>query len=377
MKPRLPSHYILRFEPPGSSGDESIIFTSARRRVVVKGHSFREFLELVVPLLDGHHTLAEIQARVAGVFAPEDLAECIALLSNQRLIEDADIVDLATGAERMEPQLNYFREVSDDPRAVQDRLAAVLVTVVGLGALGAVAATALAAAGVGHIRFVESLPVARTDPFLSQLFSLGDVGKPRAAVVEARIAAVNPATQVESVGEKLETDADVAGVIAGSDFVLGCLDPGLASLTYKLNRACLQTHIPWCAGETSAFEGVVGPTVLPHDTACYLCYQMRLVACTEDPGEALAGLKHLDRRNSDDSGHRENLAFGAGIVGNMMALEAFKTLIGGRSSTAGKVVVLDFGQATSQKHVVLRKPWCPACFVSIENTASALQRSEP
>lgn len=373
MKPRLPNHYSLRFNPPGSEGDEALVFTSARRRVVVKGHSFREFLEKVVPLLDGRHSLEEIQERVADTFASEDISECLQLLSRQRLIEDGETVGFAADIEgRLEPQLNYLREFSDDPVGLQDRLAAATVTVLGLGALGAVAASALAAAGIGRVRCIDHLPVARTDPFAAQAFLLTDVGRPRTAAIEARIAGISPGTQVETIDDPLPTDADVVAAISGSDFVLGCLDPGLASLTYKLNRACLQTRTPWCSGEVSAFEGIIGPTVIPYDTACYLCYQMRIVACAEDPQDALAGLKHLDRRKTDDSGHRENLAFGAGVVGNMIALEAFKSLIGGRPSTAGKVVTLDFTQATGQKHAVLRKPWCPACFTTANESESDL-----
>ncbi len=365
MKPRLPRHYSLRFEPPGSAGDEMLVFTSASRRVVIKGHSFREFVDTVVPLLDGRHTLEQIQEQVADVFAPQDLADCFALLSGQRLIEDAEAISFDTTlAERMEPQLNYLREVSFDPMRVQEQLAEASVAVLGLGALGAVAAAALAAAGVGSIRCVDNLPVAPSDPFLAQIFTLADVGQPRTAVIQRRIAGVNPAIKVETVADGLATDADVAAAIAGSDFVLGCLDPGLASLTYKLNRACLQTRKSWCSGEVSAFEGIVGPTVLPYETACYLCYQMRVVACAEDPEDALAGLKYLNQRKADHSDRRENLAFGAGVIGNMVALEAFKALAGDKPATVGKVVVFDFVQATSQTHIVLRKPWCPACFAA-------------
>jgi adenylyltransferase/sulfurtransferase len=174
---------------------------------------------------------------------------------------------------------------------------------------------------------------------------------------------------VELIGDPLETDAHVAQALDGTNLVLGCLDPGLASLTYRVNRAALQGRIPCCFGEVSAFEGIVGPSVIPFESACYLCYQMRVVACAEDPEDAFAGLKHLDRRRVDDSAVRENLPFCAGIVGNMVALEGFKLLLGGRSSTVGNVMIIDFTRGTSAKHIVLRKPWCPACFEA--NAASA------
>ena len=74
-KPRLPSHYYIRFEPPDSSGDEVLFFTSERRNIKLKGRSFREFLQVVVPILDGQHTLEEIEAEVSAQFSPKDLEQ--------------------------------------------------------------------------------------------------------------------------------------------------------------------------------------------------------------------------------------------------------------------------------------------------------------
>ena len=183
MKPRLHDHFEVRFQPPGASGEEGLVFTSERRRVVVKGHSFREFLRDVVPLLDGLHSLEEIHGRVKDTFDAEDLDTCLALLSEQGLLEDAETVALEPELEHtLGPQLNYFREVGGDPAELQDRLAQATVTVVGLGAFGAVAATALAASGVGRVRCVDHLQVTPTDPFLAQVFDR-EASVPRASML--------------------------------------------------------------------------------------------------------------------------------------------------------------------------------------------------
>ena len=48
---------------------------------------------------------------------------------------------------------------------------------------------------------------------------------------------------------------------------------------------------------------------------------------------------------------------------NLVALEAVKELTGVVPASAeGKIVVLDLLTLNTTKHVVLRKPWCPACF---------------
>ena len=145
--------------------------------------------------------------------------------------------------DRLGPELGYFREVGTDPAALVDSLAGTRVTVVGLGAVGAVAATALAAANVGHIRCVDSSTISPADPYLAQLFGLPDVGLSRAEVVRDKIELVNPTVSVEVFSDELETDRDVTAAIEGSNFVLGCLDPGLLSITYRLNRAVFSQEL--------------------------------------------------------------------------------------------------------------------------------------
>jgi molybdopterin-synthase adenylyltransferase len=363
LKPFLPRHYRVQFEPAKGDEEESLVFNSEGKRLVIRGRSLELFLERVVPLLDGRSTVEEIEAQTADVFDRLQLEKSLELLAASGIVEDAEASTLAgASSERLSPQLAYLREVSADPAAMMAALASARVTVVGLGAIGATAATALAAANVGRIRCVDSSTVSAADPFLAQLFGEKDVGRPRAEVTRERIGSVSPETSVETVSDVLDTDDAVLAAVEGSDFVLGCLDPGLSSLTYKLNRACLARSLPWSSATVTAFEGVVGPTVIPYETACYLCYQMRAVAARDDPEQALGELQAFDRSKIDGSADRENLAFGAGIVGNLLALEAFKAILGIRSKLAGRILTVDFLGPRTKQHTVLRKPWCPDCF---------------
>jgi bacteriocin biosynthesis cyclodehydratase domain-containing protein len=363
-KPRLPSHYYVRFEPPDGSGDEVLVFTSERRKLKIKGHSFREFVEGVIPLLDGEHTLEEIQSAVSDLFSPDDLEASLRMLAEHHLLEDTDQSPLDREIRsRIEPQLNFFHELEIDPAETQQRLSKATVTIVGLTCSGAAAALSLAASHVGTIRCIDSLAVALTDLNLVPVFDLQDVGTARVEAVRRKIAAVNPKVDVVTRTEPLETDAAVFDAVHGSDFIICCADAGQSSVFYKLNRTCLQEGIPWTSASVSALEGIIGPTVIPGETPCYLCYKMRAVACADNPEDEFSQLRFLDRRKQDDSGRRENHVFGVGIVGNLLGLEAFKVLTSMPAAAAGRIVIIDFLELTTKKHVVLRKPWCPACFL--------------
>src|SRR5215218_2039497 len=183
-RPRLPTHYYVWSEPPDESGDEVLYFASSQRRVKLKGHSFREFEQYVIPLLDGRHTFREIAESVADVFDAEDLAAGLRILADHRLLTDtADQTTPPEPPELLAPQLNFFHEMSTDPEEIWSRLRRSTVAVFGMGGAGAGAALALAAARVGGLRLVDSMPVGGADAYLSNAFSPADAGESRAAVV--------------------------------------------------------------------------------------------------------------------------------------------------------------------------------------------------
>src|SRR6266508_4625937 len=93
-KPLLPSHYFVWFEPPDESGDEVLHIVSDRRSLKLKGHSFREFHQRVVPLLDGQHTVDEIQHETSDLFRLDDLAESLNTLGDQGVLVEGDVRDV-------------------------------------------------------------------------------------------------------------------------------------------------------------------------------------------------------------------------------------------------------------------------------------------
>jgi adenylyltransferase/sulfurtransferase len=370
-RPRLPSHFYVLVDPPDSSGDEVLHFVSQSRKIKLKGHSFREFQQLVIPFLDGKHTLVEIQERVADIFQPEDLDACFRLLAEQNLLEDADDSPSSEDLNsQLEPQLNFFHELSAQSGRAQERLRNSTVAVIGLGGAGASVALSLAAANVGTLVCIDALPVAPADPYLTSVFKPNDVGMQRAEVVRRCIEVIAPRVKASVISETLQTDAAVNAAVQGTDFVVCCTDTAQSSLAYKLNRVCLQTGVRWTSCEAAGVEVVVGPTIEPYQTACYLCYKMRLVASNEHPEDEFAFQRFLDQRNQDDSGCHENLVFGVGLASNLVGLEVLKALTGTALATRGRIVVVDLLDFTMTKHVVLRKPWCPACFNEPANASA-------
>jgi adenylyltransferase/sulfurtransferase len=367
QKPLLPSHYSVWFDPPDEAGDEVLHFVSERRSLKLKGRSFREFHQRVIPMLNGEHTIEEIETATADMFPADELREALGVLADQGIL--VDVADHAVApeiAERLAPQLNLFHDLAPG-LPLQDKLARATVAVLGLSGVGARIALSLAAAGVGTIRCIDSLAVAPSDVYLAPFTGMPAIGTSRAETVSALVQRAAPQVQVVTDNRSLESEEEIRAAIAGVDIVACCLDAGQSNLIYKLNRVCLAMPMRWIAGSLNGVEIVAGPAMHPGTGPCYLCYRMRAVACTGNPDDAFAYERFLDRRKRDDSQRRENLVFGAGLAANLIGMEIFKELTGlAEPSLVGRILTVRLTDLAIEKHLVLRKPWCPACFAAPE-----------
>ncbi|MCM3874158.1 MAG: TOMM precursor leader peptide-binding protein [Pyrinomonadaceae bacterium] len=363
QNPLLPTHYSVWFDPPDEDGDEVLHFVSERRSLKLKGRSFREFHQRVIPMLNGKHSIEEIETATTDIFPADELREALGVLAEQGILVDVPQPAVAPEvAERMAPQLNLFHDLAPG-LTFQNKLEAATVAVLGLSGAGAGIALALAAAGVGTIRCIDSLTVAPSDVYLSPFTGVPAVGSGRAETVSGLVERAAPQVRVVVDDRKLDSEDDLRAVIEGADIVACCLDAGQSNLIFKLNRVCLASGMRWIACSLAGAEIVAGPAMHPGKGPCYLCYRMRAVACAGNPDDAFAYERFLDRRKSDDSPRRENLVFGAGLAANFIGMEIVKELTGlAEPSLVGRILTVRLTDLAIEKHSVLRKPWCPACF---------------
>lgn len=107
--------------------------------------------------------------------------------------------------------------------AAFERLQAARVAVVGVGGVGSWAAEALARSGVGRIALIDLDHVAESNTN-RQVHALGDAyGKAKVVAMGERIAAINPACDVQAI-EAFVTPENAAALAAGHDLVLDCID---------------------------------------------------------------------------------------------------------------------------------------------------------
>ncbi|HDL3293949.1 TPA: ThiF family adenylyltransferase, partial [Mannheimia haemolytica] len=103
----------------------------------------------------------------------------------------------------------------------QEKLKASRVLIVGLGGLGCAASQYLASAGVGHLTLVDFDLVSLSNLQRQILHTDATIGQPKVESAKARLAAINPNIQIETINQRC-SDEQLAKLIANVDLVLDC-----------------------------------------------------------------------------------------------------------------------------------------------------------
>lgn len=234
--------------------------------------------------------------------------------------------------------------------AGQERLSRGRVLVVGAGGLGAPAAMYLAAAGVGTLGLADVDVVEESNLHRQLLYGMHDIGTDKLTAAEQRLNDINPLVHVQLHHTRI-TDSNAFDIISGYDIVLDGTDNFAAR--YAINDACVKAGVPFVYGSVARFEGQVSVFATP-DGPCYRCLF---------PEEPVAGTVP----NCAEDGV---LGILPGIVGLHQTTEVIKWLAGLGRPLAGRLLLLDLLDHSTQEILLARDPACRTC-----GTANRLRES--
>lgn len=206
--------------------------------------------------------------------------------------------------------------------------------VIGLGGLGATAASHLAAAGIGRLLLCDRDRVELGNLQRQVLYRQSDVGRAKTEAARAQLAALNRDVEIET----FDADAGLAAV-RDADIVLDCTDNFPAR--YAINQACVAARRPLVSGAAIRFEGQLA-VFDGVGGACYRCLYA-------DDGEAA--------ETCEEAGI---LGPVVATIGSLQALAALKWLLG-RRDDAGKLQTWDALQMQWRVHRIPADPDCPVC----------------
>jgi bacteriocin biosynthesis cyclodehydratase domain-containing protein len=268
----------------------------------------------------------------------------------------------AHALERWGRNLSFFSGCERDGRTRFDYQLALresTATLIGLGGTGSWAALTLAMAGVGRIIGVDHDRVTMHNLNRQVLYRPADVGRLKAEAAAESLAALAPEMEFRALARKVQSEADAAEVIAGSDIVLLAADQPMGLITRWLNAACFARRIPLLELGIAAHWAYIGPLYVPGLTGCWECEAARQHARSKYHDEWFQAMRERPVEAPP------SLASMCGIDGTHAAHEALAYLSGvARPATLGRELVMDTRNMKVESREVKQQPGCPVCHVS-------------
>jgi len=311
---RVPERPLLKPWYRLAPVEGGLLLEHGRTVVVFGGAAATTLLPALLPLLDGTRTSAEIVA-VVGVQVEAAVERALRLLAENELLTAGPRLDADAGGRRdVVESLVATAGSSSTMAELAERLAAARIRVLGRGHLAA--------------------PLAR----LLHLSRIDDVTR------------LEPERQ----------DSEPAGLVV--------VAPGAGEhdLTPEWNQRALRDGGAWIPiGDFDGRTVSVGPLIVPHESPCYTCLQLRRDSTSGCAGE-LARFRDVPVRAV---ARPAVLAAAAALAAEVVV----RWIAAADPSLPGTLVTLETTpQLRVESHVVLRVPRCPAC-----SPAAALAPQSP
>jgi len=305
--------------------------------------------------LDGEHTLEQLHEE----FGEEEVGDLISQLQELEVVEDAADDDLVPPAElaRFDRQLRYFSDIGGEltPSQCQGRLREAKVAVLGVGGLGGWAAWSLACCGVGEMWLIDGDRVEASNLNRQILYTEADIGLLKVEAATARLRAFNSQMRVTSTARRLESQAEIAEFIAGSDVVIDAADWPAHDIERWCNSACFEAGIPYITMSHFPPIARVGPLYIPGRTGCFTCQESAYRR--EYPLFDVA----VEQRRAQPT-PAATLGPACGLIGGQVGLDLMHLLTGlAEPSTLGVSHIIDLRTMEVEREPVVPEPGCPVC----------------
>jgi molybdopterin/thiamine biosynthesis adenylyltransferase len=223
---------------------------------------------------------------------------------------------------------------------IDEKIARGRVLVIGVGGLGAPAAAALAAAGVGTLGLIDPDTVEVSNLHRQPLYASSDVGRAKVEAAAERLRGRAPALRIETWRARF--DPSDAHLLHRFDVVVDGTDTIAAK--FVVNDAAVATGVPLVHAGVLGFRAQL-LTVLPGRSACYRCVFEEAPPAGDVPSCQEAGV----------------VGPVAVLAGALQAAEAIRLLAGEPAAWANALLAIDT-QAGSWRTVALSpNPRCSAC----------------
>ncbi len=210
--------------------------------------------------------------------------------------------------------------------AGQARLKAAHVLMVGMGGLGAPVGLYLAAAGVGRMTIYDGDCVDLTNLQRQVIFTMDDIGQPKAEAAKRHLLALNPNITIDVVTQPFSKD-QAESLSTTFDLVLDCTDN--FPTRYLINDFCVTRAVPWVYASVHQYAGQCA--LFTPGGACFRCVFPEAPETIEDCNSAgVIGVL-------------------PGLLGLLQSNEALRYLSGQVPALSNQLLLFDAAKLSMQK----------------------------
>lgn len=281
----------VAFVPQG--GNQYHFFQGNTRRS--RFYQFQPDLALIIRMLDGSQTLAEISE--TNNVALEKLLQLADHLHERCLIEDVEVA-ARVGQSPWRRVLNFLADYFSSSELEEQfiRLTNTAVVVLGAGAVGSWVAVQLAQTGFKKFTLVDNDTVERSNLNRS-LFSESDIGKLKTDALTKKLQSISTEILIDVQSSFITAPRHLKALLqqrSGQTIVVNCADSPSVDVTSAIvDSACKELRMPYViAGGYNLHLSLIGMTVIPGETACYHCGRITL---NERQAGDLEDLRKLNR----------------------------------------------------------------------------------
>ena len=204
--------------------------------------------------------------------------------------------------------------------------------------------------------FMPNAARAQSELAASRIGVVGFAGVSEPIVTALRSIGIDSVTELSEPSTWL-TKPDASP--AGFDLIVACgVAPAFALFT-AVNHACLTTRTRWLHVTMSGASAQLGPTVVPYETACYTCLDLRRQTHQTELDGYLA---YRDRAVDTDDVRDDGSAVLGSLLSGHVAMEVMRILVGyAAPATFGRYYLFTAASPLATPHDVLRVPRCASC----------------
>lgn len=345
--------------------DGGTVLQTQETSIRISGATAKFVVSRVFPLLDGTRTASEITTTLGSELPEDGCAKVLEMLHKHALLAfegDAPTALPEASAPYFESLRRFLATSGRGGWSGLSQLLDAHVVVANPGPMAATLIRDLAYMGIGRITLIGDPDIGTGDVQQSTALAGSDAGRPWADVLGERYVGWRGVTQLTAA----PMPPDAAGwqqLIRGASVAVAAVSGPTYFYPWvkHLNAASLATGATWMLlGNVQGFGITIGPTMVPHATACGHCFEVRLKG-------NLADLETFHRLEGHAATSGARVDFGCfapanEIAGHLCSMEVRDVILRERlARTVGSMLLVDTSNYEMSTHAVLRLPRCPLC----------------